>query len=162
MTPSNPPLLQRGRAVLAALAVALLAAVGLGSCGSGQPGATKADNRDGLQATVFDGRFEQLPLMPRAEPVGDRSEKDGVTTRSYEVRGATTDSVMAFYQKVLPSKGWTVSQPVRASGTSTQVGVWVTPSWRLRVSSNDAPALGSAQDPTQSAKVQYSLELSER
>lgn len=140
-------------------ALLLLVVVGLGGCGSdGAP----AGDRGEVVPLAFEGRFDQVPRAPLSDPVGSLSEKDGVTTQSFEIRGNTPKQVMDFYENVLPPQGWTASMAPTPSGTTAYKSEWVTDTWKLRLTANSATGLGSNTDITEAVRSQYSLELSRR
>ncbi|MDP8992415.1 MAG: hypothetical protein M3N31_05080 [Actinomycetota bacterium] len=117
--------------------------------------------REGAQTapavTTFEqGRFDDLPLFPRSDPIGPRSEKEGVIARSYTARGTTPERLLQFYEDKLTQ--WRQVEPVRKFGTSSYRAKWARDNWLLEVSSGASPALDDAGD----AQVQYSLVLSPR
>lgn len=156
--------LHRGAALLA-LATALMVP---SACGDGD------DSEDGEaldqveetrtvgEGAEFGGRFEELPLVPRSEPIGSRSERDGFVTRSYAAEGASPARIMAFYESSLPALGWEVLVAPEPSGTSTIQAEWSSDELLLRITANEAAALGGDQNPTEAVTSQYSLIMSER
>ena len=147
------------RSTSAIAALLLLVGMVLGSCGSGDAATSE---REEVVPVVFEGRFDQLPRAPLADPVGTLSEKNGVTTQSFEIRGNTPKQVMEFYEKVLTAQGWTASLAPTPSGPSAYKSEWVNDEWKLRLTSNSATGLGGDTNPTESVESQYSLELSRR
>ncbi len=136
------------------LVMALLVAMALGGCGT-------REEREGTQpapgVTTFEqGRFDDLPLAPRSDPIGPRSEKDGVVSRSFTAKGTTPEQVLRFYEQNLA--GWTQVEPVHEVGTSSYRGSWLRDEWLLEVSAGRAPAL----DDRLEAQAQYSLVLRRR
>lgn len=134
--------------------VALLALLALAGC-------AVREEREGTQAapdvtTLEQGRFDNLPLAPRSDPIGPRSEKEGVVSRSFTAKGTTAEQVVRFYEQNL--RGWRQVEPVHQVGTSSYRGTWAQGGWLLEVSSGTAPAL---DDPLE-AQVQYSLVLRPR
>ncbi len=118
--------------------------------------------REGAQpapdVTTFEqGSFDDLPLFPRSEPLGARSEKDGVVSRSFVAKGATPARVMQFYEASL--KAWRQVEPTHVVGTSTHRAKWAQDNWLLEVS---ASGYASSIDEPLEARVQYSLVLSPR
>lgn len=136
------------------LLVALLALTALGGC-------SEREEREGAQpapdVTSFEqGRFDNLLLAPRSDPVGPRSEQEGVVSRSFTAKGTTPEQVLRFYEQNLT--GWRQVEPVHEVGTSSWRGTWEQGQWRLEVSAGRAPAL---DDPLE-AQAQYSLVLRPR
>jgi len=139
------------RVVLVVMALSLV----LAGCGRDR------QSREGTQpapaVTTFEqGRFDDLPLFPRSDPIGPRSEKDGVVARSYTARGTTSERLLQFYEGNLP--GWRQVEPIRKFGTSSYRAAWTRGNWLLEVSSGASPAFDDAGD----AQVQYSLVLRPR
>lgn len=153
------PTRTRLRSAAAVAALMLLVAMGVGGCGSSDAATGDSDE---VVPVAFEGRFDQVPRAPLSDPVGSLSEKNGVTTQSFEIRGNTPKQVMAFYEKVLPSQGWTASIAPTPSGPSAYKSEWVTDAWKLRLTANSATGLGGNSDPTEAVQSQYSLELSRR
>lgn len=120
------------------------------------------DTRAVGEGEAFGGRFAELPLVPRSEPVGTLSEEDGFVTRSYAAEGASPERVMEFYESSLPALGWDVVLPPEPSGTSTIQAEWASDELLLRITANEAAALGGDQNPTEAVTSQYSLIMSER
>lgn len=147
VTPGPKPL---GHIVWVATAALLVAACGV-------------DNqREGTQpapavTTVEQGRFDDLPLFPRSDPVGSRNEKEGVVSRSFVAKGATAEQVMQFYEREL--EGWRLVEPPQRAGTTTLRAKWAQGNWYLQVSTAAHPP--AVDDPAE-AQVQYSLVLSPR
>ncbi len=115
--------------------------------------------REGTQpapnVTTFEqGRFDDLPQFPRSDPLGSRSEKDGVVSRSFVAKGATAEQVMRFYERSL--QGWQQLEPSHPVGTSTHRATWARGNWLLEVSTSSYAS--SVEDPME-AQVQYSLVL---
>ncbi len=134
----------------------------VGMAGLVLAGCARDREREGAQpapdVTTFEqGRFDDLPLFPRSDPVGPRSEKEGVVTRSFVAKGATPEQVMQFYEGRL--KGWQQVEPSHLVGTSTHRAKWALDNWFLEVS---ASAYASSIDDPLEAQVQYSLVLSPR
>jgi hypothetical protein len=134
------------------VALALLALTGCGDAGQEREGTQPAP-----AVTTFEqGLFEDLPLFPRSDPIGPRSEKDGVVARSYTARGTTPERLVRYYEDNLT--GWRQVEPSRRFGTSSYRAKWARDDWFLEVSSGASPALDDAGD----AQVQYSVVLSPR
>ena len=154
MTATVPGEAWRSR-LLGATAVALVALAAVG-CGSGtrRPAAQPAPH-----VTTFEqGRFDDLPVYFRSDPLGPRTEKNGVVTRSYQARGASPEQVLDFYRQALDHR-WEMVTSIEKLGTGTFRADWVDGRYRLRVSASQAPALDSAADAPVPALSQYSLTL---
>jgi hypothetical protein len=151
---------RRSLAILASflVAVTLVAA----ACSSGDdPGFDQAETDAVGEGQPFGGRFEDLPLPPRSDPLGTRSEQDGLVARSYQVEGSAAVDVMEFYRSALPDLGYEVLMEPRRSGTSTIQAEWTKGDLDLRVTATDATGLGGDTNPTGSVMTQYSLTLRE-
>ena len=139
------------------LAVAVFALTVATGCGHG--GAPSPKAQPAPDVTTFEvGRFDDLPLFPRTEPLGPRNEKAGVIARSFEARGTTPQQVLDFYQHSL-GDGWTILHAPGKIGVGTYRGDWTNGTRQLRVSATEEPEL----DPNNASKdvmVQYSLTLS--
>lgn len=131
----------------------------LAACGGGSADGPVAQPAPGVTAFVS-GDFDDLPLVPGSEPFGERSEKDGVTTQTFKVRGYTAEAVIEFYAGALPSSGWRQVAPAFREDTSTRSD-WVTDGWRLEISAFGI-ADGSQDDGGGEEVVQYSLVLRPR
>ena len=150
------------RTLVPALVLLLVAAAALAACGSSEdPGFDQADPGAVGAGQPFAGRFDDLPLPARSDPIGSRSEQGGVVTQSYEVSGSTREDVMAFYEGALPDLGWEVLKAPKPSGTSTTQAEWTTGDLILRITANGASGLGGDHDPTEAVRTQYSLMLRE-
>ncbi len=98
------------------------------SCGPSDEGTQPAP-----AVTTFEqGHFDDLPLPPRSEPVGERSEEDGVVSRSYAVRDTSPERVLAFYSEQLA--GSAVVEPPHDIGVGTLRGRWLLDGRELTVS----------------------------
>jgi hypothetical protein len=83
--------------------------------------------------TTFEqGYFDDLPLPPRSEPVGERSEENGVVSRSYAVRDTSPERVLAFYSEQLAKSA--VVEPPHDIGVGTLRGRWLLDGRELTVS----------------------------
>ncbi|MFP5327138.1 MAG: hypothetical protein ACLGHT_06630 [Acidimicrobiia bacterium] len=136
-------------------ALACLVAIS-SSCGRAGPdeGAQPAP-----AVTTFEqGRFDDIPLFPRSEPVGPRSEKDGVVARSYKALGASPEQVLDFYRDGLPSQ-WRMVTPLERLGVDTYRADWEDGQYRLRVSATLEPLLRGPNEASNAAVSQYSLSL---
>ena len=132
---------------LVAAALALTAT----ACGSSASGADRTTT--GPPTTFRLHRFERLPKPTRTHPVGLRTDKGGVTVRSYETRNRTAADVIAFYARVLPQEGWT-SVPAPNDAGSTNQATFRSGGYLLRVTAELAPTLGDGTPVTQ-----FSLEV---
>ncbi len=134
------------------LAVALAA---FAACG----GDRRPETQPAPPGTTFQrGNFDDLPLHPRSEPVGEKTEKDGVVARSFMVTGATPQGVLEWYRDNLP--GWEPIEAPAAIGQGTYRGRWARDGYFLVVSATAAPTLPS--DAANSVSSQYSLSLEPR
>ena len=139
---------------LLVLAAVVLAPV-IGACGgnSDPPAAQPTPN-----ATTFEpGRFDNLPMFPRSEPLGPRTEKDGTVARSYLAKGTTPEDVLEFYWRSLDGN-WHMLNPIERIGVGTFRADWGSDDYKLRVSATDAPTL-ELDDASKNVTVQYSLTL---
>ena len=134
--------------------IALLAAVSV-ACGS-DPTDTNETQPAPDVTTFEEGAFEQLPLYPDSEPIGARSEKDGVVTRSYKVQNVTVDMILAFYAERLEAAGWERAEPALRENTESRAD-WVNDQHRLEISAQDIR--GPEDPPSDQHVVQYSLVL---
>lgn len=142
---------QRGIGPLVAAAFALVLVVGCG----GDADAPEAQPAPAV--SVFaEGDFGEIPLHPRSDPAGPRSEKADVTTRSYVARGAAPEQVLRFYEDNLV--GWTVVEPVRRDD-DTYRGTWERDGRVLLVSAGPAPTVDTRPGDAGQAAVQYNLQL---
>jgi len=137
-------------------AVAALSIIAVGACNNGSDkGAQSAPHVTRLSQ----GPFDDVPLLPRSEPFGARSKKNGVTTQSFRATGYAPAGVIEFYERELPHDGWTRTKPAYRAPTNTR-GDWVNEDWRLEVS---ATAVKDRANPASAeAVVQYSLVLRPR
>ncbi len=100
----------------------------LGACSPSDEGTQPAP----AVTTFGQGDFENLPLPPRSEPLGERSEEDGVVARSYAVRDTSPERVLAFYSQQLPAPA--VVEPPHDIGAGTFRGRWLLDGRELTVS----------------------------
>lgn len=134
--------------------LAALAMTGVG-CGSGTE---STETQPAPDVTTFqEGDFEELPLYPDSEPIGSRTETDGVVARSYEVRDVTVEMVIEFYDTRLQAEGWQRAEPVLRENTEHRAD-FVNDTYRLELS---AQPIRAPEDPppTDLYVVQYSLVL---
>ncbi len=87
--------------------VPLMLLGGLVGCGDEtNGGGDQPEAQPAPDVSVFaEGEFDGLPIPPRADPVGRRSEDNDVVTRSFSVRNTTVREVLQFYERELD--GWT-------------------------------------------------------
>lgn len=142
---SRPPVLVAG---------VVLAVTAAGCAGEREPPAAQP----APDVTTFvPGRFDDLPLFPRSEPLGPRTEKDGVVARSYLAKGTTPEDVLTYYRTTLEGR-WRLLNPIEKLGVRTFRADWVSDDYRLRVSATDGPTL-ELDDASKNVTVQYSLTL---
>lgn len=109
--------------------------------------------------TTFEqGDFDDLPLPPRSEPVGERSEEDGVVSRSYAVRDTSPERVLAFYSEQLPAAA--VVETPQAIGAGTSRGRWLVDGRELTVSATVGNTLDAIERFGDDAGVVTQLSLS--
>ena len=89
--------------------------------------------------TFGQGSFEDLPLPPRATPVSERAEEDGVVSRSYEVRNSGPDALLSFYRDALAEHP-VVEEPEEI-GVGTHRGRWDLDGRQLTVVAQTAETL---------------------
>ncbi len=108
--------------------------------------------------TTFEqGVFDDLPQFPRSDPVGPRTEKDGVVARSYRARGTSPDQVLEFYREALD--GWNMVTPIERLGVGTVRAEWIRKDYRLLVSATRERTLDAPDDAANPVVSQYSLTL---
>lgn len=138
-----------GGLVVGALAVVL---VGCGDDGgAGGPEAQPAPD----VTTFQEGDFSGIPLPPRAEEAGERSERDGVVVQSFFVRDKTPREVLDFYATHFDLQGVTPTMTPQEFGNDAWRGSWQLEGRELLVSATSAPSAGGGDVVTQ-----MSLELS--
>lgn len=145
-------------AAAAFAALGLLAACGDSESGTGG-GSISDGGSDGVlpeaqpapDVSVFtEGTFDELPIPPRADPVGERSEIEDVVARSYLVRDLPADAVIAFYDEVLTEWEKVDLDDVGTAGRAD----YVRNGRGLRVTAQPAPAAGDGEP-----VVQLSLQM---
>ncbi len=145
--------MRRRGSVAAAAGVLTMALLGCGP-GEKQPAAQPVP-----EVTTFErGRFDDLPVFFRSDPLGPRSEKDGVVTRSYKAEGASPEQVLEFYREALDYR-WRMVSPIERLGVGTFRADWEDGQYRLRVSATQAPALDASAGSADPVLTQYSLTL---
>ena len=137
------------------LAVAVIALAG--------SGCTPSD--DGTQprpdvTTFEEGRFDNIPLLPRSEELSPPNEEGGNVARSYVVRNTAPEDVLGFYETELAE--FEVIEEPASIGADTFRGRWRLDGERvLTVSATLASSLGDVPDiPDSEQTTQYSLSLS--
>jgi hypothetical protein len=152
----------RSRVLLSLVAVAALS-MAAASCSSsgdddGNSGARNSSNFNTRSIRTFGS---EVPTYPRADLVTKGAIEAGAWHRTYEVQ-ATAADVLAFYERELPSAGWTnrgTPDPTDGGTEST----WRRPGLRLTVtvapvaagSTTSAPISGSG---SATSTVNLSLE----
>ena len=138
--------------------VAATALFSVVSCG--RDGEEREGTQPAPDVTSFEqGRFDNLPVFPRSDPFGPRSEKEGIVSRSYRATGVTADEIIDFYAEELAADGWEMTEPVFRSDTETR-GDWVVDDYRLEVS---AARIDDDRNPTsENVVIQYGLVLRPR
>lgn len=133
---------------------------GCGGGGNENP-ATRAQPSPNV--TTFEpGVFDEIPRHPRSEPVGERSDENGVITRSFAVRDAEPTTVLQFFEDRLSADWELVSQP-QEIGVDTYRGTWARDNWILTISATRAETVDADSDAAQGTYFsQYSLNLSPR
>lgn len=148
--------MRRVQLLVPLLALALAA---VGACGDDDVG-PEAQPAPGV--TVFaEGDFGTIPLLPRSEPVGTRSEQGGVVAQSFRLRNAQPQSVFDFYRERLEPE-WTLIEephPLGEAENPSFRGIWHRGQQRLVVSVASADALGSGPGESDDPQIQYSLSL---
>jgi hypothetical protein len=146
---------RRLRHVGTTAALACLLAV----AGCGDDDGTTPEAQPAPDATTFEeGDFEDLPLPPLAEPFGERSEEDGIVTRSFVIRNRTPEDVMTFYETEL-SEAQVVTAPEQ-SGADTLRAEWLLDDGRtLLVTSLPAPTAEGDEVEDADVVTQFSLTL---
>ena len=144
----------RRRAGLSAVLVVGVLAAG---CGDDAEAPDAPEAQPAPDVSVFaEGDFGEVPLYPRSDPAGTRSEKADVTARSYFARGATPEQVLSFYEDDLD--GWTQTEPVRQDNDAYR-GTWRRGDRTLLVSAAPAPAVDTRPGDAGQVLTQYNLQL---
>ena len=132
--------------------VGLVLAAGLAGCGKGERVPEAQPSRWNGPA---EGEFDDIPLMPRSEPVSELSEKDDVTVQSYMVKNRSPEHVIEFYRDTLT--GWTlIGEADRGESGRAHRATWRDEGFELGVSAAPAPTLEENGE----VRTQYSLSLS--
>lgn len=140
--------------VAAAVALVLVT----GACGGGQD-APSSEAQPTPNATTFElGRFDDLPLFPRSDPLGPRNEEAGVVARSFMATGATPEQILDYYRRSL-SDDWILLREPEKLGAGTYRADWANGDWRLRLSATREPSL-ELDNASREVTVQYSMTLS--
>lgn len=143
-----------------ALVVIAIASLGLASCGDdggGQGGGDPEAQPSPDGTTFVEGDFGQIPLPPLADPAGERSEIDGVTTASYFVRNRTPREVLEFYEEYFADDGVDVIVGPETFGRDAWRAAWLLDGRELLVTAQPAP---TADAERADVVTQLSLELS--
>lgn len=143
-----------GRPFRAVVCALVLCAAALGGCGTDDepslPGDASVVASSGDPETVT-GDLGGVELFPGSEPVGSRSEEDGVVTQSFVAPAAAPAEVMSHFQNFVGEP----TGPVEDVGTALRAEFRTDDGRRLEVSVTDLGA--DEQD-----QVQYSLVLHPR
>ncbi len=91
---------------------ALLVFIG-SACSDDEPEATQPSP---TETTFEQGTFDNLPIYPRSEPLGERNEKDGVVSRSYRSTGIAPQTLLGFYADELEARNGNVRPRLAPSG----------------------------------------------
>lgn len=138
----------------ALMAGAVAMSIAFASCSPSDEGTQPAP----AVTTFGQGDFEGLPLPPRSEPLGQRSEQDGVVSRSYAVRDTSPELVLEFYSQRLPASA-VVEQP-HEIGVGTLRGRWLLDGRELTVSATVDDTLEAIERFGEDAGVISQLSLS--
>jgi len=136
-------------------ALALLALLGLfGGCAESEPNTQPVP-----QVSTFEtGKFDDIPLFPRSDPAGPRSEAGDVVAQSFVALGTTPEQVLEFYERALAGR-WHLVSPISQLGVATFRADWVRDDFRLRVSATREQTLAPEDNASSEVAVQYSLTL---
>jgi hypothetical protein len=136
---------RRRRARAAAVAVAALGL--LAACGDDTSGGDDLPEAQPAPdvSTFTEGGFDDLPIPPRGDPIGERSEKDDVVAQSFGVRDLPPVAVLEFYDEVLTD--WE-KLDVEDVGTAGRAD-YRRDGRALRVTAQPAPAVGDGDPITQ-------------
>lgn len=130
-------------------------------CGGGTDDRTTGAQPSPGVTTFEPGNFDEIPRHPRSEPLGERSDKEGVIAQSFSARDVRPSGVLEFYENRLENTWNLVSQP-QEIGVDTYRGTWAKDNWILTVSATPAQTV----DPDPAAQgtyfSQYSLSLARR
>lgn len=110
--------------------------------------------------TTFEqGAFDDIPLLPRSEPVSQPSEENGVVARSFLVRNTPPEDVMSFYREQLAE--FSLLSDPGPIGNNTFRGEWQLDQRRmLTVSATSAAAVDGVEGfSNEEVLTQYSLSL---
>lgn len=144
-----------GRRTLAIVALALPLALALGACGrdGGRPSTQPTPD-----ATTFQpGRFDDLPVFPRSEPLGPRNDENGSVSRSFVATGTNPEAILRYYRGALGEE-WRLMHEFERLGHGTYRADWTDGEWRLRISATQEPAL-DIDNASAETTVQYSLHV---
>jgi hypothetical protein len=133
-----------GRALVGLLATCALL-VGCIGCSGDSNSDSGARNESNFSARSVVAFADEVPQMPGAEPVTKGAMKAGAWHRTLEVQAPAAD-VLAFYQRELPSAGWT------EGGTPSTTPGGFEATWRrpgLRLDATVAPAAAGTRSETE-------------
>lgn len=143
------------------IVVLLLAGAVLGACGSDDGSRDRGDAQPAPGVTTFaDGDFADIPLPPRAEPAGERSEQQGVVVQSFFVRDRTAEEVLQLYGTYFEGEGVATLLPPEPFGNDAWRGRWLLDGRELLVSAAPAPSVDDGEVEHADVVTQMSLELS--
>lgn len=142
------------------LLLALILAIGGAGCGADDT-SPSAQPAPGV-TTFAEGEFGSIPVMPQSEPIGERSDTEGVVAQSFKLRNGSPQAVYDFYADALAPE-WTLVEEWHALGGAENPSyraIWHKGQDRLVVTAAAAPTAaaggaGESADPV----VQYSLSL---
>lgn len=142
----------------ATLALVLLVTTGLlAACDT----ASEEGTQPRPDVTTFEqGDLDDIPLLPRSEPISSPSEEEGVVARSYLVRNTAPADVLRFYEEQL-ADATVVSEPEEIGANSFR-GRWQLDQRRvLTVSATQEGGVEGTEDMSEATEVltQYSLSL---
>lgn len=136
---------RRKLTLLVAVVPLLLGAAACGDDGGADPEAQPAPG-----VTAFaQGDFSDIPLPPRTDAAGDRSEEDGVVARSYFVRNRTPEEVLDFYTDYFDTEGVPAVATPAPAGTEAWRGRWLLDGRELLISATPAPTADDDEVVTQ-------------
>lgn len=144
----------RIRSALRAATSALVAVLLVAACG-GDDGPEAQPDPSGTG--FVEQSFDELPLPPRARPLGPVQQEDEGLSRTWGVRNTTAEEVLDFYDRNLDER-WEQRWPVRQVGDGYR-GEWRDGGTRLRVSSVRAPTASGEPAAPDAPVVQLSLQL---
>ena len=90
-------------------------------CGSDDDSDEAQPNPDDAQFS--EGVFDDIPLMPTSEEISERTEREGVVSQSFTIRGDTPLGVMEWYEDSLAGE-WTNVTPATETGVDSYRSRW--------------------------------------